>query len=71
MAFHSLNDDSGGTADDRRAEAWRILEIFKDCNVLGQLSKKERDFVDKIAQGFSVSVSQLFWLRELKTKTCE
>jgi hypothetical protein len=71
MAFNQLNDDSGGTAEDRRAEAWRILEILKDCHALGQLTHNERQFVDKVAQGFSISVNQLFYLREIKARTCE
>lgn len=71
MPFHSLNTDSGGSDEDRRNEATRILTMFQDFNVLGHLSKKEREFVDKMAQGFAVSVNQLFWLREIKTRILE
>jgi hypothetical protein len=70
MGYHSLSD-SGGDEDSRRVEASRILELMTDLHVLGQLNAKERNFVDKMAQGFPVTPGQLFWLRDLKTKICE
>jgi hypothetical protein len=70
MTFHSLSD-SGMSGEDMRQEAWRIIEIFKDCKALGRLSRDERNFMDKMAQGFPVTTGQLFYMRELKTKYVE
>lgn len=71
MPFHSLSDDSGGTAEDRRAEAWRILEILREFKALGKLTEIERAFVNKTAQGFPVSPKQIFWLREIKDRVID
>jgi len=68
MAFHSLSTDSGGTDEDRRKEATRIVIMFQDFDAIPKLNAKERKFMDDMAQGFPVTVPQLFYMRELKTK---
>jgi len=70
MTYHSLSD-SGMTPEERRQEANVIIAIFNDCDALGRLSRNEYEFVEKMAKGFPVSTSQLFWLRDLKSKYCE
>lgn len=70
MGYHPLSD-LGMTADERRSEAWRILEMFWEFGALGNLTCKEREFIDKMAQGFPVSDGQLCWLRDLKARHIE
>lgn len=71
MSYNVLNDQSGGSAEDRRNEADRILDMFRETHVLGALAKHERDFIDQVSRGFPISVNQLFWLRDLKTRCLE
>ena len=71
MSYSSLNTDLGMTDEVRRNEATRILVMFQDFDALGKLSKKEHDFVDRMAQGFPVSANQLLYLRDLKTRCIE
>ena len=68
MGYHSLSTDSGGTPEDRRNEADRVLDLFREEHVLGKLSAKEKEFVDKLARGYPVSVPQLFYLRDIKDR---
>ena len=71
MAYHPLANDTGGTADDRRAEAARILKIFveNDLHAAG-LTEREARFVAEMLDDPTQNVSpkQLFWLRDLKDK---
>lgn len=66
MAYHPMSNDTGGTADDRRAEADRILIMLEP--VAYMLTDKETEFVDRSSLGGSVSPKQLFWLRDIKDK---
>ena len=68
MSYHSLSTESGGSDDDRRAEADRILEILKRCDP--DYTDKERNFIAGRRRG-PISVPQLFWLRDLKSKYAE
>jgi hypothetical protein len=69
MAYHPLTNETGGTAEDRRNEADRILKIMDDADLdtLG-MKQHERDFVDQMVGDSDVSPKQLFWLRDLKAK---
>lgn len=69
MAYHSLSTESGGDGDDRRAEADRILKILGACDS-SLFSDAERAFVIGRRRG-PVSVKQLFWLRDIKSKYAE
>ena len=42
------------------------MDMFREEHVLGKLSAKEKEFVDKLARGYPVSVPQLFWARDIK-----
>lgn len=53
---------TGGNADDRRAEADRILKIIEN----DILTPREQSFVDEMASGGPVSGKQLLWLRDIK-----
>lgn len=71
MAYHSLSD-SGMTDEERRQEAWVIINIMREePGCFGKLTRNEMEFVEKMARGFGVSTSQLFYLRDLKTNYCE
>ncbi len=55
------------TPAERRLEASRIVSRISDC--LDQMSPTERRFVESMNCDFaSVSVKQLFWLRDLNDK---
>ena len=63
MSYHDLSTSTLTDAE-RRLEADAIVDMLCD----EQVSDKEREFLDKIAQGWPVSVKQLFWLRDIKDK---
>jgi hypothetical protein len=55
---------TGGNADDRRAEADRILKIIEDD--VERLPSKQQDFIAQMCEGGAVSGKQLLWLRDIK-----
>jgi len=66
MSYHDLSSCTLN-AEERREEANRIL------NMIGHLSEnmtvKEQDFCEDIMdENDTVSVKQLFWLRDIKDK---
>ena len=65
MAYHPLANETGGTADDRRAEADRILKIL-DAEPQDHFTQREQEFMEQMQQGGTVSPKQLFWLRDIK-----
>lgn len=68
MAYNPLSNDTGGTADDRRSEADRILELLAAYVPLEDMTDKEQEFVDNMQDDRPVSAKQLFWLRDIKDK---
>lgn len=62
MAYSS--EFTGGNADDRRAEADRILKIIGDD--VEQLAPNQQKFVEQMGEGGPVSGKQLLWLRDIK-----
>ena len=69
MAYHQLANDSGGTADDRRNEADRIVGMFVNQYSPERMTEKEAQFVAKMLdRKQTVSTKQLFWLRDIKDK---
>jgi hypothetical protein len=66
VAYHPLTKDSGSDADNRRAEADRILKMLTPH--FEELAPNEKQFVGDVKRGFPVTVKQLFWLRDLKDK---
>lgn len=68
MAYHPLANETGGTADDRRAEADRIISMLIHAGCYNQMTEKESDFVQRIESNVPVSPKQLFWLRDIKDK---
>lgn len=81
MAYVNFSPESGSTltADERAAEAERILRRFKDCDLDqmengGVLTTNASGFLaDKLDEletfgRVAVSVNQLFWLRDLAEK---
>jgi hypothetical protein len=67
LVYHPLSNDSGGTAEDRRNEADRLVGIIQDA-APDTMTEKEIEFVDRMARGGTVSTKQLFWLRDIKDK---
>lgn len=68
MAYHEMTKESGGTADDRRSEADRIIKILAENFSVDGMTPKEQDFISQMEEGGSVSTKQLFWLRDIKEK---
>ena len=65
MSYHDLSECTL-TDDERRAEANRILLLIVDAP--GK-SQHEVEFIEKVRKPWAtVSVKQLFWLRDLKDK---
>lgn len=62
----SLFNQSGGTAEDRRAEADRILRTLDTDS----MEPKEAEFVDGLIMDPArpVTPKMLFWLRDIKDK---
>ena len=71
MAYHPLANDTGGTADDRRAEADRILKILDECGDPREYTAREDSFLGNMRENRAVSPKQLFYLRDLKVKYAE
>lgn len=68
MAYSNLSECTL-TADERLAERERIFLMFEGKeSVLGHMNDNELSFIKKIEFSPSVSVKQLFWLRDIKDK---
>ena len=68
MVYHPLANDTGGTADDRRSEADRIIQILSEHIDFETMQANEQKFVGQMQEGGAVSPKQLFWLRDIKEK---
>jgi hypothetical protein len=68
MTYHPLANDTGGTADDRRAEASRIIRIIFNSVDVDSVTPKEKTFIFQMDEGGEVTPKQLFWLRDIKDK---
>ena len=66
MAYHPLTNDTGGTPEQRRTEADRLLKMLEGLE--DSMTDKERRFVEDMQAGWDVSPKQLFWLRDIKEK---
>lgn len=65
----ALFQQSGGTADDRRCEADRILSNGLETAV-DSMEPREREFVIGCEGDRPISPKMLFWLRDLYGKYC-
>ena len=68
MAYHPLSRESGGSAEDRRTEADRILKMLDEQFSGDSFTVKEAHFISEMLLGGEVSPKQLFWLRDIKEK---
>ena len=70
MAYHPLANDTGGDAEQRRAEANRLLTMLRDVDWETQVTLSERRFLEQMASDDvqPVSPKQVFWLRDIKDK---
>jgi len=59
-------NESGGTEEDRVAEAHKIVSMLADLTE--QMKLNEAAFVEQMDDCRSCSPKQLFWLRDLKDK---
>ena len=65
MSYHDLSE-STLTEDERLVEATRILERLTNFQDL--FTPNELKFVEQMYDATSVSVKQLFWLRDIDLK---
>jgi hypothetical protein len=66
MSYHDLSSCTL-TDDERRAEATRIVGMIGDLTDV--MLPHERKFMEQVSDVYAtVSVKQLFWLRDLKDK---
>lgn len=63
MSYHDLSECTLTHAE-RVEEAMRLIDIL--MTRYDQLSEKEQTFIESI--GHTVSVKQLFWLRDIKDR---
>jgi hypothetical protein len=68
VSYHSLANDTGGNADDRRSEADRIIQILSENIEFDSMKANEQEFVGNMQEGGPVSPKQIFWLRDIKEK---
>ena len=69
MSYHDLSECTL-TADERLAEAQRILKIL-DSEPMDHFTQREQDFIGQMGDARFVSTKQLFWLRDLAQKCIE
>lgn len=72
MAYRATEESSSQSPDERLSEAKRIMEMGLS-SVLEEMTFTERQFVETLISDFddrrtSISVKQLWWLRDLKEK---
>ena len=70
MSYHDLSECTL-SADERRAEANRILEMFGIGALnIDECSHTEKNFVEGLINNPNapVSTKQLFWLRDIKDR---
>jgi hypothetical protein len=68
VAYHPLTNETGGTSEDRRNEADRIIQILSENIEFESMQANEQKFVGQMKDGGAVSPKQLFWLRDIKEK---
>lgn len=67
MSYHDLSSCTLN-ADERRAEADRIMEMYGMGALGDSFTESERSFLYQVGDGIPISVKQLFWLRDIKDK---
>jgi hypothetical protein len=66
MSYHDLSE-STLSPEERQAEAMKIADMLMYS--LSSMTKKEKEFVLLMgSKGVSVSVKQLYWMRDLLAK---
>jgi hypothetical protein len=66
VSYHPLSNDSGSDENRRIEEARTIVRMLEE--VTEQMTQKERDFVEQMADCDYCTVKQVFWLRDIKDK---
>lgn len=64
MTYHDLSECTL-SPEERKAEADRIIEILSEEY---DYTPKEEEFIAQMVDSETVSVKQLFWLRDIKEK---
>ena len=68
MSYHDLSECTLDSAE-RAEEAQRLLTIIIEKDNISKLTDHELEFVtDVCMKDYSVSVKQLFWLRDIKER---
>ena len=65
MSYHDLSECTL-TADERYAEACRIMNILEEYD--DDLRTNEKDMMISVEKYKTCSVKQLFWLRDIKDR---
>lgn len=63
MTYHPLTEDTGQTPERRREEAEDLLAMISDYTE--QLTDREREFVEEMAERDWASPKQLLWLQDI------
>jgi hypothetical protein len=73
MPITIRREETGGNADERRAEANRILKIIRDAGVgVEDMTQKDAEFFDKVEdETVEITPKMLFWLRDIKERYAE
>lgn len=66
MKYHDLSE-STLTPDERFKEKNEILELLEEVDSL-HFTENEHHFLEGMRHSTTVSVKQLFWLRDIKNK---
>ena len=66
MTYHPLTQESGGDELSRIQEARTIVRMLEECS--DEMTERQRDFVNQMANSDYCSTKQLFWLRDLKDR---
>ena len=67
MPLTIRREETGGNADDRRAEVNRILKMFRDADIgVEDLTQKDAEFFENIEdETTEISPKMVFWARDL------
>lgn len=66
MTYHPLTTESGGDEQSRVNEARTIVRLLEEFSE--QLSSKEQNMVESMADCDSCTTKQLFYLRDIKDR---
>jgi len=66
MTYHPLTQESGGDEKARVEEAHRIVGLLEEFS--WEMTQKERDFIEQMADCDYCTTKQIFYLRDIKDR---